>query len=66
MDNKTLELEIKIAYMEDYLNQMNNTLIDQVKKVDRLIEVNKLLIDKINLLEENVKEPTDNTPPPHY
>ena len=66
MENEVLELEIKISYLEDYVNQLNTIVIKQGDKIERLIAANKQLGDKINLLEENIKEPTDNTPPPHY
>lgn len=66
MEDKLLQLEIKLSYLEDFVNQMNTILIEQGSKIDRLIIVNKALQEKITLLEENIKEPSDNTPPPHY
>lgn len=66
MDNNILNLEIKIAYLEDFTNQMNKVIIEQSKKIDKLIEVNKQVREKLSILEENIKEPTDETPPPHY
>lgn len=66
MENNILDLEIKIAYLEDYTNQMNNVLIEQSKKIDKLIEVNKQIREKLSILEDNIKEPNDETPPPHY
>lgn len=66
MENKTLELEMKLCYLEDYITQMNEIVISQGKKIDRLIDINKQLGEKVSVLEENIKEPADNTPPPHY
>lgn len=66
MNDENLELEIKISYLEDYMNQLNDIIIDQGKKIDRLIIVNRQLHNKVVLLEDNVKEPSENTPPPHY
>ncbi len=66
MEDKLLQLEIKISYLEDYVSQMNSIMIEQGTKIDRLIQVNKNLQEKMTLLEENIKEPTDNIPPPHY
>lgn len=66
MDNEIVDLEMKISYLEDYVNQLNNIVIEQGSKVERLIKSNNQLRDKINLLEENIKEPVESTPPPHY
>lgn len=64
MDNIE-NLEIKIAYLEDYVNQMNSVIIEQGKKIDRLIELNTQLRDKIELIEEGGNS-IENRPPPHY
>ena len=66
MDSENFELEIKISYLEDYINQLNDIVIEQGDKVERLILANRQLRDKVGLLEENMKEPTDDVPPPHY
>lgn len=66
MDEKYLDLEIKISYLEDYVKQMNDVILDHTTTIDRLIEVNNQLREKVSLLEENIKETGDNTPPPHY
>ncbi|QEN05736.1 SlyX family protein [Thiospirochaeta perfilievii] len=66
MDKKILDLEMKIIYLEDYMMQMNKIIIEQGIKLDKLIEVNSVLQEKIMILEENTKQPLDHTPPPHY
>ena len=66
MDDKLLNFEIKIAYLEDFVNQLNTIVTDQGVSIERLIEINKLLNEKIILLEQNSKETRENTPPPHY
>lgn len=66
MSDKYLDLEIKVSYLEDYFEQINNVVIEQGNKIDRLIEVNRQLREKISIMEENMKETRENTPPPHY
>lgn len=66
MNNDTLDLEIKIAYLEDYTSQMNKVLIEQSKKIDKLIELNRQMREKLSYLEENISETSEDTPPPHY
>ncbi len=63
---ENLDLEIRVCYLEDYINQMNKILINQGKKIDKLIEINSNLKEKLSILEENIKTPIENTPPPHY
>lgn len=60
------ELEIKLAYLEDYINQLNSEVIIQGKKIERLIEVNNQLREKVTLLEEGGGNEIENRPPPHY
>lgn len=64
--DKIEELEIKIAYLEDYINQLNEVVLVQGKKIDRLIEVNNQLREKVTLLEEGGGNEVENRPPPHY
>lgn len=64
--DKIEELEIKIAYLEDYINQLNDVVLVQGKKIDRLIEVNNQLREKVTLLEEGGGNEIENRPPPHY
>ncbi|OQY41011.1 MAG: hypothetical protein B6229_00175 [Spirochaetaceae bacterium 4572_7] len=66
MDDKLLNFEMKIAYLEDFVNQLNTIVTDQGVSIERLIEINKLLNEKIVLLEQNSKETRESTPPPHY
>lgn len=65
MSNTIEDLEIKIAYLEDYINQLNSEVILQGKKIDRLIEVNNQLKEKVTILEEGGSQ-IENKPPPHY
>lgn len=66
MNNDIEKLEIKVSYLEDYMNELNKIVIEQEKKIDRLIDVNRTLIDKVYSLEESIKDSSEETPPPHY
>ncbi len=66
MDNKIQELEIKVAYLEDYINELNKIVINHDVKIDKLILINKQLRERVGFLEENQKETRENIPPPHY
>lgn len=66
MNEEIIKLEMKIAYLEDFLNELNTVVMEQGKKIDALIKVNKELKQKVEILEENHGEGIPNTPPPHY
>ena len=64
---RIIELEIKAAYQEDLLQELNKIVSHQQQQIDRLDETCKLLNDRIKSLSidsgsgENIEEI-----PPHY
>ena len=67
MDDRITELEIRMTHLEDTIEVLNQTIIDQHAEVDTL----KLQIDQ---LEKKLKatqaspvaHESEETPPPHY
>ncbi len=66
MDINIEELEVKIAYLEDYISEINKIIITQDTKIEKLIRINNQLVERVSMLEENGKDTRDNVPPPHY
>ena len=67
--NKELEehfiaLETKIAYMDDFIEKLQNEVVKQGKLIEILREENKILSGRIQDLSENIEIPTRK--PPHY
>ena len=67
--NKELEehfitLETKIAYMDDFIEKLQNEVVKQGKLIEILREENKILSGRIQDLSENIEIP--NRKPPHY
>lgn len=67
--NKELEehfiaLETKIAYMDDFIEKLQNEVVKQGKLIEILREENKILSGRIQDLSENIEIP--NKKPPHY
>jgi SlyX protein len=67
-DDRIIELEIKAAYQEDLLQELNKIVGQQQQQIERLEATSKLLNERINSLSvegsgggENVEEV-----PPHY
>ena len=70
MDKETEEriiaLETKLAYMEDFANQIQQVAVDQAKTIDRLREENKLISQKIKDMSDMLEGDVPNRRPPHY
>lgn len=67
MDDKRItDLEIKVSYLEDFLNQIQEVAVEQSKDIDKLKAENKLLASKIKDLIELTGEDIPNRKPPHY
>lgn len=68
MDAETLErfiaLETKIAYMDDFINKLQEEVVTHQKQIEILREENKILSGRITDIAENVDIP--NRRPPHY
>ncbi|HEY8157137.1 MAG TPA: SlyX family protein [Methylobacter sp.] len=66
-DDRIIELEIKAAYQEDLLQELNKIVAGQQQQIDRLEATCKMLNERIKSLSiegstgENVEEV-----PPHY
>lgn len=66
-EDRIIELEIKAAYQEDLLQELNKIVAGQQQQIDRLEATCKMLNDRIKSLSaesgsaENIEEA-----PPHY
>ena len=67
MDERITELEIRLTHMEDTLDVINQTVIDQHQLIDMLQLKITILEKKLkSAAESNVASEKDETPPPHY
>ncbi len=65
-DNRLTELEIKSAYQEDLLQELNKIVSQQQHQILLLEKTCQLLHERMNSLRmENNDEAVD-SPPPHY
>ena len=46
-DERLTAIEMKLAYMEDFVNQIQNVAVEQAKSVDKLQKEMKLMSEKI-------------------
>ena len=67
MENRIIDLESKLAFQDETINDLNEVITDQQQQLDQLREELRLLNLRIASVAENSavsdeKEP----PPPHY
>lgn len=66
MEKRITELEIKIAYLEDFLNKLQAIAVEQGEIVDTLKAENRVLKAKIKEILDNQEQDIPNQRPPHY
>ena len=70
MQNETNErltaIEMKLAYMEDFVNQIQNVAVEQTKTIDKLQKEIKMMSDKIREMSDAAEGDISNRKPPHY
>jgi SlyX protein len=64
-EQRFMELEIKVAYQEDLVQDLNQIVIKQQRQLDDLEAICKMLHERIKSLQEQGRA-TDSEPPPHY
>ena len=70
MENETITrltaIEMKLAYMEDFVNQIQNVAVEQAKTIDKLQKEIKLISDKMREMSDTMEGDIPNRKPPHY
>ena len=65
-DERLTAIEMKLAYMEDFVNQIQNVAVEQAKTIDKLQKDIKLMSEKIREMSNAVEGDIPNRKPPHY
>lgn len=63
-EERFIALETKLAYMEDFVSQIQKEAVEQARQIEILRKENQILSDRIKELVENTDIP--NRRPPHY
>ena len=67
MEDRITELEIRLTHIEDTLDVLNQTVIDQHSLIDRLQLQISILEKKLKAVaSSNIALESEETPPPHY
>ena len=65
-EDRLTAIEMKLAYMEDFVNQIQNVAVDQAKTIDKLQKEIKMMSDRIREMSNQMEGDIPNRKPPHY
>ncbi len=65
-EQRLIELEIKAAYQDDLLQELNQVIIRQQQQIYKLEQTCRLLHERINNLYPAKTDAAAEPPPPHY
>ena len=66
-DNRFINIETKLAYQEDLLQELNQVVITMQQQIDKLELRNQMLRDNLKQIEASLpSEANPNEQPPHY
>lgn len=65
-EERIFNLEVKLAYLEDFMNQLQKVSVQQTQDIEKLKKENKMLLEKVKELSENQEGDIPNRKPPHY
>lgn len=65
-EKKIIQLKTKLAYLEDFLNQLQSVAVENSTTIEKLREENKLMAQKIRDLSDQMEGDIPNRRPPHY
>ena len=68
MDARLTELEVKLAFQDDLLEALNQTVAAQQRQIDLLQGEMRILYQQLKSLQPSqlADSPVDEPPPPHY
>ncbi len=67
IEERIIELETKISYQEDLIEELNQHVITQQKQIDELVVLNNLLKEQFKEIISSIPSASsDHEVPPHY
>lgn len=65
-EEKFIALETKLAYLEDFMNQIQQVAVEQAKVIEKLKKENRIISDKLQEVSDSMELEIPNRKPPHY
>ncbi|MBQ9630853.1 MAG: SlyX family protein [Treponema sp.] len=64
-DEHIVAIETKLSYLEDFINQLQEVSVQQMKQIDSLVAKTKILSERLEDFISGEKD-IPNVRPPHY
>lgn len=65
-DERITALEMKIAWLEDFVQQIQQVAVEQAQTINRIQKENKLIAEKMREMSDSLEGDIPNRKPPHY
>ncbi|HDR1021745.1 TPA: SlyX family protein [Pasteurella multocida] len=67
LEQRIAELEMKVTFQENLLDELNQSLIEQQFMMDKMQIQLRYLVNKLKDMQpSNIASQAEETPPPHY
>ena len=66
IEERLTAIEMKLAFMEDFVRQIQEVAVEQAKTIDMLKKENKLISDRLRDMADYLEGDVPNRKPPHY
>lgn len=66
IEERLTAIEMKLAFMEDFVRQIQEVAVEQAKTIDMLKKENKLISDRLRDMSDYIEGDVPNRKPPHY
>lgn len=65
-EDRFVDIEIKLAHMEDLVDSLNGTVYQQARRIDQLEGIVQQLAEHLRAMREIGRQTPVNERPPHY
>ena len=65
-EDRLIELETKMAFQEDLLQDLNDVVARQEQQLEKLWQANRMLKSQLDTVHSAAGETSNEAPPPHY
>lgn len=65
-EKRFIDLEMKLAYLEDFMNQLQEVAVEQAKTIEILKKENHIISGKLQEVSDSMELEIPNRKPPHY
>ena len=65
-EERLMAIEMKLAYLEDFMNQLQQVTVEHDLQMQKIATENKFLVAKLKEISDSLEGDIPNRKPPHY